>query len=114
MLLSASPHLAILSDLLVMHLSHKDIWLDYYISKQHLLLNLKSGDELSVTNEGCNDTYGNCIVKFSKSFKEKIVAFESKGYKLKSARINYIVYWKKEDSNIEAKIILPELKLQKE
>lgn len=102
------------SDLLVLHLTHKDIWLDYYISKQNLLSNLKSGDKLSVNNEGCSDNNRNVIVKFSNSFKEKIAAFESKGYKLKSAEINYIVYWQKEDTDIDVKIILPELKLQRE
>jgi len=28
---------------------------------------------------------------------------------LKQAKVNFIVYWKKEDSENEAKIILPEL-----
>jgi ATP-dependent DNA helicase RecQ len=102
------------SNLLVLHLTHKDIWLDYYISKQHLVSNLISGDKLTANNEGCIDNAGNYIVKFSNSFKEKIVAFGNNGYKLKSAEINYIVYWQKEDTNIELKIVLPELKLQKE
>lgn len=102
------------SKLLVIHLTHKDIWLDYFISRQNRILNLKCGDRLAVNNEGCIDCTGNCIVRFSNGFKEKIAAFESKGYKLKSAVINYIVYWKKEDTDKEIKIILPELKLLKE
>jgi ATP-dependent DNA helicase RecQ len=77
--------------LIVLHLTHKDIWLDFFLSRQNLLLNLKSGDNLAVNNDGCVDKNGNCILKFSNSFKEKLTAFESKGYKLKSAGINYIV-----------------------
>ncbi len=100
--------------LLVLHLMHKDIWLDYHISKQYLLSNLQSGDKLSFNNGGCIDNNGNYVVKFSKSFKERLNTFENRGYKLKSARINYIVYWQKEDTDKEVKIILPELELQKE
>lgn len=102
------------SNLLVLHLTHKDIWLDYYISKQNLISNLICGDKLSANNEGCFDKNENPVVKFSGSFKEKIIAFESKGYKLKDASVNYIVYWQKEDTDNDLKIILPELKLQKE
>jgi len=101
------------SDMLMVHLTHKDMWLDYFISRQNLLLHLKSGDDLAVNDEGCLDNNGNCIVIFSSGFKERMAAFERKGYKLKSAAINYMVYWKKEDFEKELIIILPELKLQK-
>ena len=99
--------------ILVLHLSHKDIWLDYFISKQGFIANLKSGEELSVDKDGCRDKGGNCVVKFSSKFKEKINEHESKGYMLSKAMINYIVYWKKEDTENEVKIILPELKFKK-
>ncbi|MFD0836692.1 RecQ family ATP-dependent DNA helicase [Mariniflexile aquimaris] len=102
------------SKLLVLHLTHKDIWLDYYISNQHHLSDLISGNKLKVSIDGCSDDKGNIIVKFSNSFKEKIMAFNSKGYCLKSAEINYLVYWQKEDTNVDVKIILPELQFQKE
>jgi ATP-dependent DNA helicase RecQ len=102
------------ANLIILHLNHKDIWLDYFISRQNLLSYLKSGDDLAVNNDGCNDNKRNCVVKFSNSFKEKIASFERKGYKLKNARVNYIVFWKKEDSDKEVKIVLPELRLLNE
>lgn len=101
------------SNLLVMHLSHKDIWLDYFISKQDVLYALMSGDELVITNDECADNQGNCILKFSKSCKEKIAEFEKDGYKPSEAKVNYIVYWQKEGTEEEVRIILPELKLIK-
>ena len=101
------------ANLLVLHLSHKDIWLDYFISKQHLISSFKSGDKLAVNNEGCIDERGNFIVKFSNQFKEKILDYENSGFKLVSAEINYVVYWQKEDTEIDIKIILPELKFEK-
>ncbi len=101
------------SKLLLLHLSHKDIWLSYFISRQDKISKLKSGDKLIVNNEGCLDQNGRCIVKFSKSFKEKIIDFESKGYKLVESKINYVVYWTPEDSEDEIRIVLPELKFIK-
>ncbi|HRQ44960.1 MAG TPA: RecQ family ATP-dependent DNA helicase [Candidatus Goldiibacteriota bacterium] len=101
------------SNLLVMHLTHKDIWLDYFISKQNILSNLNSGDELIITDDGCADKKGNLIVKFSKKYKEKITEFINKGFKPSEARINYIVYWQKEGTEGEILIILPELKFVK-
>jgi ATP-dependent DNA helicase RecQ len=101
------------TDLLVLHLSHKDIWLDYFIHKQGYLLNLKCGDKLIVSHDGCSDKKGNCILKFSTMFKEKIVDYENNGYKLSESRINYLVYWQKEESEDEILIVLPELRLNK-
>jgi ATP-dependent DNA helicase RecQ len=101
------------SNLLVTHLTHKDIWLDYFISKQDIITNLKSGDELIVNNDGCSDKKGNCILKFSNSYKEKIIEYEKSGYKLSESKINYIVYWKKEEHENEILIVLPELRFKK-
>src|SRR5690606_39274359 len=33
---------------IAMHLSHKDLWLDYFIMRQHLLSQLASGDTLLI------------------------------------------------------------------
>ncbi len=101
------------SNLLVIQLSHKDIWLDYFIYRQKLIANLKCGDTLRVNNDGCFDENGNCILKFSNRYKEIKSNYQNKGYKLKESVINYIVYWKKEELEDEIKIVLPELKFIK-
>ncbi|MDA3894187.1 MAG: RecQ family ATP-dependent DNA helicase [Salinivirgaceae bacterium] len=101
-----------LVDMLVLHLTHKDIWLDYFINNQRFMSKLKNGDKLNVNNDGCLDDNGNWIIKFSLSFKKEIIRYKNKGYKLTWSKINYIVYWQKEDSKNEIKIVLPELKLQ--
>ena len=38
---------------------------------------------------------------------------KTKNYELKSAKVNFIVYWKKEETEQEVKIILPELHFEK-
>ncbi len=101
------------SNLLTVHLSHKDMWLDYFISKQGIISSLKSGDKLQVNTNGCSDMNGNSILKFSNSYKEKIADYETQGYKLTGGTVSYIVYWTKEETKEEIKIVLPEISFVK-
>lgn len=94
---------------LAMHLSFRDVWLDYFITRQHLISQLKSGDILVVKNDECLDLNGNSVLKFSKQFVGKIENMKARNYVLKSAKVNFIVFWKKEETEQEVKIILPEL-----
>ena len=98
---------------LVMHLSHKDIWLDYFISRQHQISQLKSGDELIVCENRCLDKKRGPVLTFAKSFSDKLKTFRQAGYTPDRAVVNYIVYWQKEGSSQEIRIILPELYLKK-
>ncbi len=94
---------------LVIPLSLKDVWLDYFITRQNLISQLKSGDTLTINRDECLDTNGKSVLKFSKQFVGQIESMKEKNYELKSAKVNFIVYWKKEDSEEETQIILPEL-----
>ena len=94
---------------LVMHLTFKDIWLDYFLNKQHLISDLTSGDTLTLKDGECLNSNGQSVLKYSNKFNMKIENLEAKNYKLKSAKVNFIVYWLKEGAEKEIKIILPEL-----
>lgn len=94
---------------LVMHLSLKDVWLDYFIHRQSLISELISGDLLTLNGDECLDSNGKSVLKFSKQFMGQIENMKTKNYELKSAIVNFIVYWKKEETEQEVKIILPEL-----
>jgi ATP-dependent DNA helicase RecQ len=94
---------------LAMHLSFKDVWLDYFINRQHLVSQLKSGDALTINGDECTNAKGQSVLKFSKQFINTIEMQRQKGYHLKQAKVNFIVYWKKEDTEQESKIILPVL-----
>jgi len=99
---------------LTMHLSLKDVWLDYFISRQYLINQLISGDTLTIHGDECLDSKGRSVLKFSKQFVEKMENMKAKNYELKSAKVNFIVYWKKEDTEQEVKIILPELYFERD
>ncbi len=94
---------------MAMHLTYKDVWLDYFIHRQYWVSQLTSGDSLSFRNDECLNENGKSVLKFSKQFLEKIENLKEKDYLVKSAKVNFILYWTKEGAEHEVKIILPEL-----
>lgn len=97
---------------MAMHLTFKDVWLDYFINKQHLITQLTSGDVLTLNGDECLNSKGQSVLKFSQQFVRQIESMKERGYELKAVKVNFIVYWLKEGENKEVKIILPELKFE--
>lgn len=95
--------------LLTRHLNFKDVWLDFFISHQHHIDQLKSGDTLFFNGVECTNTQGVPVLNFSKKFRNEIQKMNADGYALKSVSVIFIVYWKKEGSDNEYKVILPEV-----
>lgn len=98
---------------LVMHLTHKDIWLDYFINRQYLVSQLTSGDNLTLNGDECLNSKGQSVLKLSKQFVNQIESLRQRNYLMKGAKVNFIVYWQKEGTEKEVKIILPELYFEK-
>lgn len=98
---------------LSMHLTLKDVWLDFFINRQIAISELKSGDSLRLNSMECFDEKGNSVLKFSKQFTAQIEKLKAKNFELKSAKVNFVLYWKKEETQQEIKIILPELTFER-
>ncbi|MCP9751308.1 RecQ family ATP-dependent DNA helicase [Ferruginibacter sp. HRS2-29] len=98
---------------IVLQLYLKDLWLDYFILKQQNISALISGDTLIVNSDGCETILGRSVLKFSKRFLGVIETQKQKGFHLKKALVNFIIYWKKENTEEEIKVILPELYFEK-
>ncbi len=94
---------------LTMRLSFKDVWLGYFVNRQNLISGITSGETLTISADERLEYKGKCVLKFSRKFKKQIESLKERHYKLKSAKVDFIVYWKKEDTKQEIKIILPEL-----
>lgn len=94
---------------MAMHLTYQDVWLDYFISRQHLVSNLASGDTLTIYGDECKTSNGHSVLKFSNQFMSSMEAMKQKGFQVKKVKVNFIVYWLKENAKHETKIILPEL-----
>lgn len=99
---------------IAMHLTYKDVWLDYFINKQYAISPLISGDVLVLNGNECLNSKGQSVLKFSQQFIRQIENMKEKNYELKSARVNFIVYWQKEGEEQEIKIVLPELYFEKD
>ncbi len=89
---------------LAMHLTHKDVNLGYFEFIQRRLKTIMSGDLLNFTIEGCTNTNGDLVLKFSGKFIETIKAHEANGYRLHGAKVNFILFWKKPDEEQEFQI----------
>jgi ATP-dependent DNA helicase RecQ len=92
-----------------MHLTFKDGWLDYFISKQYLESQLACGDTLTLNGDECLNSKGQYVLKFSHEFVKQIQSMRERNYELKSANVNFILYWLKEGEEKDVKIVLPEL-----
>lgn len=99
---------------LAMHLVYKDVWLDYFANRQHLISKLISGDVLTLNGDECLNSNGESVLKFSQHFLRQIENLKVKKYDLKSVKVNFIVYWLKEGAVQEIKILLPELYFEKQ
>lgn len=98
---------------IAMHLTYRDVFLDYFIDKQHIITQMVSGSPLQFNKEGGLSYKGYSVVRFSQSFLKQIEERKEKGYQLKEAKVNLILYWFKEEGNREIQIILPELYFEK-
>ena len=99
---------------LIMHLTYRDVWLDYFASRQQLVSKLTSGDALTLNDDESLNANGKPVLKFSRHFSKKIESLKEKNYKLIDAKANFIVYWLKEGAEHEVKIVLPELYFEKQ
>lgn len=89
------------SDIIILQLGYKDVYLSYFTKTQRSVAALISGGELKVDEEGCLDESGSRVLRFSMRFKEVIKAQRRKGYLLEKARVNHILYWQQGDEDME-------------
>lgn len=99
---------------LTIHLTHKDLWLDYFYKTQRQVSALMAGDKLIISGDECSNSNLQPVLKFSKSFMQYINDIETKGYRLKSAKVNFVVYWQQKDTLQEIEIVLPALCFEKQ
>jgi ATP-dependent DNA helicase RecQ len=96
-------------DQFVAQLGYKDVWLDFFESRQHLITALNSGDRLSVDADGCRTPAGQPVLRFSKAFAGQVESLRQRGFRPAAATIRFIVYWQRESSEQEIRILLPEI-----
>ena len=84
---------------IALQLSHKDVYLDYFKGFKREILALRSGDPLNYKNFCLYDS-STCkpVAKLSANMQKTLENWESKGYKVKSASVRFVVAWKPKDA----------------
>lgn len=84
---------------IVLQLSHKDVFLDFFKNIKQEVLALRSGDPLVL-----EDSYffvpstHRAVAKLSTRMQESIASWKKKGYSISSASVRFVVAWKPKDT----------------
>lgn len=90
-----------------MQLSHRDLNLGYFEFVQHRINKICCGDKLIIHNDELRNLQDQPVLKFSKKFIETLNHIRTTGFNPKNAEVNYIVYWRNDQSGNEVKVVLP-------
>ena len=105
------------SEELLLQLTHRDVYLNYFKNRTSYIQHLIAGDDLIIKDD--NAFYAELggkeikIGYFSNAFREKLARLRVKGFVPDSAKIRFIVLWKGEEDTEEIPIVLPDVKIKK-
>ncbi len=102
-------------DKIVLQLSHRDVYLDFFRNRKQEVLSLRSGDALTYKNHVLYGTDANCpLARLSAGMQTKLSEWESHGYHVDSASVRFIVAWRSYDApkeEPESAVLLADLSL---
>ena len=101
---------------IVLQLSHKDVFLDFFKFKdlKRVVLSLKGGDALGYRDATLYDGKQRPVARLSQSMQKKLAEWKELGYEVKSASVRFVVAWKPKDApkeEAETAVLLPDLVL---
>lgn len=101
---------------IVLQLSHKDVFLDFFKFKdlKRVVLSLKGGDALGYRDATLYDGKQRPVARLSQSMQKKLAEWKERGYEVKSASVRFVVAWKPKDApkeEAETAVLLPDLVL---
>ena len=101
----------------VLQLSLKDVYLDYFKQIKSNVLALRGGDALILKNFVLYDCVNDMpVAKLSKKMAATLELWKEKGYQVKSAEVRFVVAWKAKDApkgTQETAVLLADLNLCK-
>lgn len=98
---------------LTLHLSHKDVWLDFSKDRKKDIFRLRSGSPLAYEDGDLVSATGVRVARLSKAALAEIRKREARGYAVREAHVGFIVAWKAKDATEESAILLPVLTLRR-
>ena len=104
-------------DEIVLQLSHKDVYLDFFKCCKVDVLALRSGDKITYhAHYLFNPSTGRVVAKLSQGLIGKLAKWETKGYVVVSASVRFIVAWRPKNVAKEEKelaVLLADMRLRK-
>ena len=97
----------------VLSLSMRDVWLDYFRSYKEWILRLRSGDKLGYSEGFLLSAQGVHIGCLSNAMRERIKEMEAKGYAVAEAEVSYVIAWRPREEKHETAVCLANLVLSK-
>ena len=103
---------------IVLQLTHRDVYLDFFKGVKHEVLALRGGDALHGDNTQLyNPATRQPVAVFSTDMQRKLAAWEERSYSVASAAVRFVVAWKPKDApkgSPEYAVVLPDLTLSKQ
>ena len=94
-------------------LNMHDVWLDFFKGRKDTVLRLRSGDRLQYKDGYLLDDQGLNVAALSASGKEKLKAWEDKGYEVTNAKVSYTLAWHPQNTTTEYAVCLANIVLTK-
>jgi ATP-dependent DNA helicase RecQ len=94
-------------------LNMHDVILNFFKGRKDIILRLRSGDSLQYQDGYLLNDQSINIIALSASGKNKLKAWTDKGYEVTSAKVNYILAWRPQDSETEYAVCLANVVLSK-
>ena len=84
---------------IVLQLSHKDVYLDFFKERKQEVLALRGGDSLIYSNFFLYSSLTDKpVAKLSSKMQGILSEWEERGYKVKSASVRFVMAWKPKDA----------------
>ncbi len=100
---------------IVLQLSHKDVYLDFFKERKQEILALRGGDSLIYSNFFLYSSLTDKpVAKLSSKMQGILSEWEERGYKVKSASVRFVMAWKPKDAEKnepETAVLLADLEL---
>ena len=88
---------------IVLQLSHKDVYLDFFKGRKQEILALRGGDSLIYSNFFLYSSLTDKpVAKLSSKMQGILSEWEERGYKVKSASVRFVMAWKPKDAEKNA------------
>ena len=105
----------VMPDEVVLQLSHKDVYLDYFKQRKADVLALRAGDELLVEdNVLYTPNEHKPVAMLSKGMSQTLQMWSGKGYDVHGAKVRFVVAWRPKDAakgDEETAVVLADLRL---